>query len=244
MLQVPFLQLKNAAYKPVWDLQENLLSHNLHIKKENRNQTEAKPTISSLIFCEHQPVYTLGKSGKIENLKLTEAQLREKNIDYWHINRGGDITYHGPGQITGYPVFDLEALKPSAAWFIETMEDAIMDTILHFGIIAQRIDGLTGVWVKGETPSQDRKICAIGVKLSRWVSIHGFALNVSTDLHYFKHIVPCGIDDKGVTSISKELNRNIKMEDVSTVLAKSFENRFEIQLYNSTLGHLNQILGR
>jgi len=174
---------------------------------------------------------------------LSEVELTEKGADYFHINRGGDITYHGPGQITGYPVFDLEALKPSAAWFIETMEDAILDTLWHFGIKAQRIDGLTGVWIKGETASEDRKICAIGVKMSRWVSIHGFALNVDTDLDYFNHIVPCGIDDKGVTSISKELARKVSIQEVLPVLAAAFEKRFEIQLYNSTLDSLNQILG-
>lgn len=243
MQKFPFLNLKNAAYKPVWDLQEAILAKNLDTKKTNKGKQEAEPTISSLIFCEHKPVYTLGKSGKIENLLLSEQQLKKQEIDYWHINRGGDITYHGPGQITGYPVFDLEVLKPSASWFIETMENAIMDTLHQLGIKAQRIDGLTGVWVKGVTEAEDRKICAIGVKMSRWVSIHGFALNVNTNLSYFKNIIPCGIDDKGVTSISKELGKEISIAEVAPILAKSFEKHFEIQLIDITLDGLNEILG-
>ena len=219
------------------------MSHNLLLKKENRSTDKNEPTLNTLLLCEHLPVYTLGKSGKIENLKLSLEQLSESGIDYHHINRGGDITYHGPGQITGYPVFDLELFRPSASWFIETIEDAIIDTVAHFNVKAERIEGLTGVWVKGATPDEDRKICAIGVKMSRWVSIHGFALNVGDDLSYFDHIVPCGIDDKGVTSISKEVAKPVSLDEVEPVLVKAFEQHFEIRLEKATLPHLNQLLG-
>ncbi|MGB0432379.1 MAG: lipoyl(octanoyl) transferase LipB [Bacteroidia bacterium] len=243
MQKLPLIILKKAIYKPTWDLQEQILAHNLAIKKENKGKEKPKPTISTLMLCEHNPVYTLGKSGKLVNLLLTKEQLKAKKIDYWHINRGGDITYHGPGQITGYPIFDLEIFRPSASWFIETMEDAIIDCLLEFGIKAQRIDGLTGVWIKGASEAEDRKICAIGVKMSRWVSIHGFALNVDTNLNYYNHIVPCGIDDKGVTSISKELGKKVSIDDVIPVLYKCFEQRFKIQFNNITLDGLNQLLG-
>jgi lipoyl(octanoyl) transferase len=243
MQKLPLVILKNAIYKPTWDLQEDILAHNLLIKKENKGKEIPDATLSTLLLCEHSPVYTLGKSGKLENLLLSKEQLKEKGIDYWHINRGGDITYHGPGQITGYPIFDLESFKPSAAWFIETMEDAIMDCLLEFGIKAQRIEGLTGVWIKGKTEAEDRKICAIGVKMSRWVSIHGFALNVDTNLNYFNNIVPCGIDDKGVTTMSKELEHTISIDEVIPVLTTCFERRFNIQFNNITLDSLKQMIG-
>ena len=242
-MKLPYLSLRKSVYKPVWDLQEEILSHNLLLKKENRSTDKNEPTLNTLLLCEHLPVYTLGKSGKIENLKLSPEELAEKSIDYYKINRGGDITYHGPGQITGYPVFDLEQLKPSAAWFIDTMESAIIDTLLEFGIKSQRIEGLTGVWVKGATEAEDRKLCAIGVKMSRWVSIHGFALNVNTDLSYYDHIIPCGIDDKGVSSISKELGREVSIEEVEPVLLKAFQKHFGIQFHSLTLAELNQQLG-
>lgn len=243
MLQLPYLNLRKSAYKPVWDLQEKILAHNLEIKKINKTESQNLATLSTFLLCEHLPVYTLGKSGKIENLKLSTDELHAKNIDYYRINRGGDITYHGPGQITGYPIFDLENFKPSASWFIETMESAIIDTLAELGIQGQRIEGLTGVWVKGATAEEDRKLCAIGVKMSRWVSIHGFALNVNTELDYYDHIIPCGIDDKGVSSISKELGREVSMDEVQPILLRAFEKHFDIQLENATLDHLNQLLG-
>lgn len=244
MIEVSYLELKQAAYKPVWDLQEQILANNLSIKKNNKNTEENTPTINALIFCEHKPVYTLGKSGDIENLKLNKTELANREIDYWHINRGGDITYHGPGQITGYPVFDLECFKPSASWFIDTMENAIIDTLNEFGIESQRIDGLTGVWVKGATAAEDRKICAIGVKMSRYVSIHGFALNVCTDLEYFNHIVPCGIDDKGVTSMEKELGRKVGWHEVAPVLREYFQRQFAMQTKAINLQKLENQIAR
>lgn len=243
MLQLPYLSLRQSAYKPIWDLQEEILAHDLKVKKFNKTSDQHQETVSTLILCEHLPVYTLGKSGKIENLKLSPEELEQKSIDYYKINRGGDITYHGPGQITGYPVFDLEQLKPSASWFIDTMETAIIDTLSEFGIKSQRIEGLTGVWVKGATEAEDRKLCAIGVKMSRWVSIHGFALNVNTDLNYYDHIIPCGIDDKGVSSISQELGREVTIDEVEPVLLRAFEKHFGIQLHSLTLPELNQQLG-
>lgn len=243
MQTLPLVFLKNAIYKPTWDLQEEILTYNLSIKKVNKGKVNTVPTISTFLLCEHNSVYTLGKSGKLENLLLNEQQLKEKGIDYWHINRGGDITYHGPGQITGYPIFDLESFKPSAAWFIETIEDAIIDCLMEFDIKAQRIDGLTGVWIKGETEAEDRKICAIGVKMSRWVSIHGFALNVDTDLNYFNNIIPCGIDDKEVTTMSRELARSVSIDEVIPILTTCFEQRFNIKFNNITLDSLKQMIG-
>ncbi|MBI1185318.1 lipoyl(octanoyl) transferase LipB [bacterium] len=241
MIQMPYAVLSEARYKPVWDLQEKIMAYNLEQKKLAKNSSEPAQTISTFLLCEHLPVYTLGKSGHLSNLKLNESQLQEKDIDYWHINRGGDITYHGPGQITGYPIFDLEKLKPSASWFIDTLEEAIIDTLLHFNIVSQIIEGLPGVWIKGKTEAEDRKICAIGVKMSRWISIHGFALNVSTDLSYFNHIIPCGIEDKGVTSISQELGREVSIAEVNPILLAAFEKRFGIQFNKTTLDALNQM---
>jgi lipoyl(octanoyl) transferase len=235
-MQIPYIIFSGSRYKPIWDLQEQVLAHNLALKKQMPDQQP--PTVQAFLLGEHCPVFTLGKSGNIANLLLNHDDLMAKGIDYWHINRGGDITYHGPGQITGYPILDLERHKPSAAWFIENMEDAIMDTLRYFGIDSQRINGLTGVWIKGNNQEEDKKICAIGVKLSRWVSIHGFALNVSTDLSYYRYIVPCGINDKGITSMSAELGKTLSPQEVYPVLIESFANRFSVGFYASALPEL------
>lgn len=243
-MEVLYLIAKKANYKKYWDLQENILEYNLEIKKQNRLKSEEKPTLNVFIICEHHPVYTLGKSGKEENLLLTPEELKEKGIDYWRINRGGDITYHGPGQITGYPVLDLECFNPSAAWFIENMENFIMDTLSDYAIKSDRIDELTGIWIKGHTQSEDRKICAIGVKMSRYVSIHGFALNVNTDLTYFNNIIPCGIDDKEVTSIEREVGTEIPFDEVISKVLSHFSQRFNVSLRESSEDEIHKILAK
>ncbi|HEX2898420.1 MAG TPA: lipoyl(octanoyl) transferase LipB [Bacteroidia bacterium] len=204
-----------TRYQEAWDRQDQLLGEGVVIKTNNRKFPDEPQQIpqNHLIFCEHPHVYTLGKSGSVDNLLLSEAQLTEKGIDFFKINRGGDITYHGPGQIVGYPIFDLEQFKPDIHDYLRKMEEACIRTLADYGIISGRIDGLTGVWLDIEGPDP-RKIMAIGVRCSRWITMHGFAFNVNTDLSLFDNIIPCGIDDKGVTSISKELGRPMDMEEV------------------------------
>lgn len=181
---------------------------------------------SFLIFCQHPNVYTLGNSGVKENLLLSEAELEEQGIEYFHIRRGGDITYHGPGQLVGYPILDLDQFFTDIHKYLRLLEEAIIITLSHYSISAGRISGLTGVWVNFETIQQARKIAAIGVRCSRWVTMHGFALNVNTDLSYFGNIIPCGIRDKAVTSMEKELGRNVDIKEVQTVFLKNFQEIF------------------
>ena len=210
---VIFQDLGVVRYQPAWDLQEALLRHTSQIKFENRSRPgEERPTPNYLLFVDHPHVYTLGKSGKIEHLLLTEAQLAERGIEYYASNRGGDITYHGPGQIVGYPIFDLDNFKPDLHEYLRCLEEACILTLADYGIAGGRIDGLTGVWVdwEGEDP---RKVMAIGVRSSRWITMHGFAFNINTDLSLFKNIIPCGIDDKGVTSIAHELGREVDLQE-------------------------------
>ena len=214
--QVRFEDLGSMRYRDAWDYQEQLLKENLDIKMRNRKEPEqyAVPK-NHLLFVEHPPVYTLGKSGSIDNVLLSEQELKEREIDFFKINRGGDITYHGPGQIVGYPIFDLEQFKPDIHLYLRNMEEAVIQTLAEYGITGGRIDGLTGVWldVDGLKP---RKILAIGVRCSRWITMHGFAFNVNTDLDYFGHIIPCGIVDenKGVTSLAHELGHKLDLEEV------------------------------
>jgi lipoyl(octanoyl) transferase len=210
---VIFQDLGEVRYQPAWDLQEALLKHTSQLKMENRSRPgDEQPTPNYLLFVDHPHVYTLGKSGKIEHLLLTEEQLAERGIEYYASNRGGDITYHGPGQIVGYPIFDLDNFKPDLHDYLRNLEEACILTLADYGIAGGRIDGLTGVWVdwEGEDP---RKVMAIGVRSSRWITMHGFAFNINTDLSLFKNIIPCGIDDKGVTSIAQELGREVDMEE-------------------------------
>ncbi|MCU0419876.1 MAG: lipoyl(octanoyl) transferase LipB [Cyclobacteriaceae bacterium] len=214
--QTTFIDLGLMPYDEAWAYQTRLFEEILEIKKSNRDKTEgeAQPTPNYLIFCEHPHVYTLGKSGKEENLLLPLEQLRTRGATYHRINRGGDITYHGPGQLVAYPVMDLENFFTDIHRYMRTLEEAVIQTVRHFGLNATRVPGLTGVWLQ----NPDRKICALGVKTSRWVTMHGLALNVNTDLSYFEHIVPCGIDDKTVTSMQHELQRPVPMEEVNKVL--------------------------
>ncbi len=203
------------SYARAWEIQEALLAKSVHQKVQNRDreiEDQERPE-NYLLFCEHAPVYTLGKSGNPENLLLSEKELAQKGIEYYPNNRGGDITYHGPGQITGYPIFDLEQFTTDINIYLRNIEEAIILTLRDYGVTSSRYPGLTGVWIEPET-AQARKICAIGIRCSRWVTMHGFAFNVNTDLSYFSHIIPCGIEDKGVTSLQKEIGHKLDLEEI------------------------------
>lgn len=211
-------------YQQAWDLQEELLRQNILCK------TEGKETTHHLLFVEHPPVYTLGKSGKREHVLIDEKEMREKQIEFYQTNRGGDITYHGPGQLVGYPIFDLERFYTDIGRYLRELEEVIILTLANYGLKAERSKGETGVWLDPETPGRARKICAMGVRCSRWVTMHGFALNVQTDLSYFGHIVPCGIVDKSVTSLEQELGYPPDENEVKQRVKKNFEAVFNIQL--------------
>lgn len=228
--KVYFQNLGLIDYQQAWDYQTSLFDEIVAIKVGNRNllDDEQQATPNHLLFCQHPHVYTLGKSGKLEHLLLNENQLKEKNATFYKINRGGDITYHGPGQLVGYPILDLDNFFTDIHKYMRFLEEAIILTLAEFGIEAGRIEGLTGVWIDFIEQKNPRKICAMGVKSSRWVTMHGFALNVNTDLDYFKNIVPCGIDDKAVTSIELELGRKILIENVSEILKKHLAELFEM----------------
>jgi lipoyl(octanoyl) transferase len=228
---VQFLDWGLVEYQQAWDQQEALFKQSADFKYQRRlnGDHNGTPIENYLIFCEHPPVYTLGKSGKIENLLLNEAELSAIHATFFPINRGGDITFHGPGQIVGYPIFDLEQFYTDIHLYLRNLEEAIILTLAHYGITAGRYEGYTGVWIDADLPSA-RKICAMGVRCSRWITMHGFAFNVNTDLNYFKHIVPCGIDDKDVSSMEKELGKKLDMEEVKTILKQKLSAVFEIDL--------------
>ncbi len=217
-------------YRQAWDYQAELFSGILDIKKQNRELPVERqlPTSNYLIFCEHPPVYTLGKSGDESNLKISKDDLSTIGATYYHSNRGGDITFHGPGQIVGYPVIDLENFFTDIHRYMRLLEEAVIQTLKHYGVEAGRIPGLTGVWIDPDDAVHARKICALGVKTSRWVTMHGFAFNVNTDLSYFDHIVPCGISDKAVTSLEKETGRKVNMNEISDVLKKNIGELFNM----------------
>lgn len=213
-------------YKEAWDKQEAVFGATVAMKTANRNRMiategdeyqEEEPTSNYLVFCEHPHVYTLGKSGKPEHLLLDEQGLKDKHASYYLINRGGDITYHGPGQIVGYPIIDLDNFFTDIHLYLRTLEEAVILTLAEYGLQAGRYPGYTGVWFDADNDNA-RKICALGVRCSRWVTMHGFAFNVNTDLDYFKNIVPCGIDDKDVTSMQRELGRKVDEEEVKAIL--------------------------
>lgn len=222
-----------ADYQQTWDYQTQLFNSVIEQKLAMRQVSESEQVAPDnyLLFCEHPHVYTLGKSGKRENLLISEAQLKDAQADYYEINRGGDITYHGPGQLVGYPIFDLDSYFTDIHKYLRYLEEAIILTLAELDIQAGRIDGLTGVWIDFKNPLKARKICAMGVKASRWVTMHGFALNVQPDLNYFSNIIPCGIEDKAVTSISKELNKPISVEIVKQVLLKHLQVLFEFEIH-------------
>lgn len=230
--QTKFIDLGLIDYQEAWDYQTNLFNQTVALKIENRKKEAAdqKPTPNYLILCSHPHVYTLGKSGDQANLLLDEKGLEEKHASFYKINRGGDITYHGPGQIVGYPILDLDNFFTDIHKYLRLLEEAVILTLADYNIKAGRIEGLTGVWIEGDKAEKARKICALGVKSSRWVTMHGFAFNVLTDLNYFQNIIPCGIDDKAVTSLEKELGEKPNLQEVQNRLKNHL-----IQLFGFSL---------
>jgi lipoyl(octanoyl) transferase len=235
MEKVVYQNLGLIAYRDAWSYQEQRLRELVDRKLENRRLGEAglplAPQIHYLLFCEHNPVYTLGKSGSENNLLLNAQALEEQGFEFFRINRGGDITYHGPGQITGYPIFDLDCFFTDVHRYVRYLEEAVIRTLAEYGIEAGRETGYTGVWIGAGGIMPKRKICAIGVHLSRWVTMHGFAFNVNTCLDHFHNIIPCGIadTDKDVTSLQQELGRELDMEEVREKLCKHFAQLFEFE---------------
>ena len=226
-----FINLGLIDYKSAWDYQAELFNKILSVKSSNRDLPEEARQLTDnyVIFCEHPHVFTLGKSGNEKNLLISMEKLHTIQATYHHINRGGDITYHGPGQIVGYPVIDMENFFTDIHKYMRHIEEAVIRTLGLYGIEAGRIPGLTGVWISPEDPQRARKICALGVKTSRWVTMHGFALNVNTDLRYFDYIVPCGINDKAVTSMAKELGRALDLLAVEEALKARLQEQFGFQ---------------
>ena len=230
--KVIFQDLGQIDYKEAWDYQEKLFKKVIDIKLANRDLPERKQieTPNYLLFCEHPHVYTLGKSGSEDHLLLNAEGLKQKDAAYYKINRGGDITYHGPGQLVGYPIIDLDNFFTDIHKYLRSIEEAIILTLKEYNIDAGRIQGLTGVWLDHVEEKNPRKICAIGVKTSRWVTMHGFAFNIKTHLDYFNNIIPCGITDKAVTSLDQELNRTVDFNEVSHKVKKNLLDVFNFQI--------------
>jgi len=252
---VIFEDLGVINYKSAWDYQELLVKKNLDIKADARKQMQAlnlehsalnephstrahqlstfnnqPSTINYLLFCEHPPVYTLGKSGHIENVLLSELEMEEKEIEFFRTNRGGDITFHGLQQVVGYPILDLEKFYTDIGKYLRSLEEVIILTIAEYGIKGDRSRGETGVWIEPGIPGRERKICAMGIRCSRWITMHGFALNVNTDLSYFNNIIPCGIINKQVTSVEREVGHKVDYAEVKGKLAKNFERVFNVEI--------------
>jgi lipoyl(octanoyl) transferase len=227
--KVKYIDWGLTDYQVAWDKQEVLFNETVALKTKNRTENTQIPTSNYLVFCEHPHVYTLGKSGKPENLLLNQQGLLEKQATYYKINRGGDITYHGPGQIVGYPILDLDHFFTDIHLYLRTLEEAVILTLADYGLSAGRYPGYTGVWLDADN-EKARKICAMGVRCSRWVTMHGFAFNVNTDLNYFKHIVPCGIDDKDVTSMQRELGFVLDIAEVKEKLKNHIAALFGMEL--------------
>lgn len=225
MTEVHYTNLGLVDYKEAWDLQESLFAETIALKIARRNGETEEPTKNRILFCEHPHVYTLGKSGNENHFLLNEKTLALYNATYYKINRGGDITYHGPGQLVVYPILDLDYFFSDIHKYLRYLEESVIQTIAEYGVIGERMDGLTGVWIEPNTP-RERKICAFGVKCSRWVTMHGIGFNINTDLTYFNHIIPCGIEDKSVTSLQKELRRPVDFEEVSTILKEKLASLF------------------
>jgi lipoyl(octanoyl) transferase len=249
---VIFRDLGQMNYKAAWDYQESLLQQNVNVKSKVRGEelianepftphlpiavgtplTE-RETQHYLLFVEHTPVFTLGKSGNINNVLLSEERLNEIGIEFFRTNRGGDITFHGPQQIVGYPILDLEKFDTDIGHYLRKLEEVIILTLAGYGIDAGRSMGETGVWIDPGTKGRERKICAIGVRCSRWITMHGFAFNVNTDLSYFSHIIPCGIQNKQVTSLQRELGKEIDMTEAKEKVKLNFEKVFDVELINN-----------
>ena len=228
--KIIFKDLGLIRFQEAWDYQKNLFNQTLDLKIANLDLPVCEQTMNYnfLLFCEHPHVYTLGKSGSENNLLIDQAMLQNKGAEFYKIDRGGDITYHGPGQIVGYPIFDLEAMSIGLKEYIHKMEDVVIETLSHYHIQAGRLDASTGVWLDPGHEEKARKICAIGVKSSRFVTMHGFAFNINTNLDFYNYINPCGFVDKGVTSLQKELGQAVDMEEVKTHLLNAFKRIFNI----------------
>ena len=221
------------SYEDSWEHQKTIFENIISQKIKNRTLKKKNKTDNYLLIVEHKPIFTIGKSGDTSNLLLNKKQLKSKNIEFKKINRGGDITFHGSGQVVGYPILDLDNFFTDIGQYLRTLEEVIISAIGFFGLKGYRIDGETGVWVKDKLNS-DKKICAFGIKASRWVTMHGFALNVNTDLKYFDYIVPCGISDKGVTSLEETLNKKVTTKMVKQKIYENFA-----RLFNAELSHIN-----
>jgi lipoyl(octanoyl) transferase len=231
--QVIFEDLGIQSYQPTWDYQEQLLKTAVGFKSEARTQgkeASEAATQHRFILVEHPPVFTLGKNGNRSNVLVSDEQLKMLGIEYYHINRGGDITYHGLQQVVGYPIIDLDKFKPDLGWYLRSLEEVIIQVLAEYGLKGERSAGETGVWLDPQDPFVARKICAMGIKCSRWITMHGFALNVNTDLSHFEFIVPCGIQGKTVTSLEKELGKKVDYEAVKQKIKKHFEAIFDCEL--------------
>jgi lipoyl(octanoyl) transferase len=227
--EVTIINLGLVDYKKAWDIQEKYFKQAIDRKIAIRNGENLPPPSNYLILCEHPNVYTIGKSGREENLLLSSEEVKSKEASFYKINRGGDITYHGPGQLVVYPILDLDQFFTDIHKYMRFLEQAVINTLLKFGIQSSRIDGMTGVWIDSALPSA-RKICAMGVKSSRWVTMHGIGFNINTNLDFFSHIVPCGIDDKAVTSMQKELGIEVDMQEVENIIIEEFKSLFGFQI--------------
>lgn len=231
--KVFFEDMGIRSYQPSWDYQEALLLKNTQIKwetRQNEQDLKTSQTEHRLLMVEHNPVFTLGKSGKREHVLVSEEQLKNLGIEFFHINRGGDVTYHGLQQIVGYPILDLDKFKTDLGWYLRSLEQVIIDVMAEYGLKGERSAGETGVWLQPEDPFMARKVCAMGIKCSRWITMHGFALNVNTDLSHFEFIVPCGIQGKTVTSLEKELGHKLNYEAVKEKVKKHFQIIFDCEL--------------
>lgn len=229
-IPVEFQEWGVIDYQEAWDKQEALFAEIVNIKSANRTSNTENVTKNYLIFCEHPAVYTLGKSGKMEHLLLDEKGLLDNHARFYKINRGGDITYHGPGQLVGYPILNLDYFFTDIHKYLRLLEESVILTLADYGIIAGRSEGQTGVWLESDNPLKARKICAMGVRCSRWVTMHGFAFNVNTNLAHFKNIIPCGIDDKAVTSMEAELGEKVNIEFVKLKLIAHLADLFNMEI--------------
>ncbi|MBO9201097.1 MULTISPECIES: lipoyl(octanoyl) transferase LipB [Niastella] len=243
---VLFRDLGNMEYRHAWDLQEQLLKENVEVKSAIRNRQSAIGTLANgdeienegvvldtnhyLLFVEHPPVYTLGKSGDIGNVLISEEERAARGISFYYSNRGGDITFHGKEQLVGYPILDLDKFYTDLGRYLRSLEEVIILTMAEYGLKGERSPGETGVWLDAAIPGKERKICAMGIRCSRWITMHGFAFNINTDLSYFNYIIPCGIQNKQVTSLEKELGRKLDLNEVKEKVKRNFEKVFDVEL--------------
>ncbi len=231
MRKVRFEDLGLIDYQEAWDYQQGIFDATIQQKIANRKgETPLVTTQNHLLFCEHPHVYTLGKSGSMDNLLADESKLETQEASFYKINRGGDITYHGPGQLVAYPIFDLDHFFTDIHKYLRFLEEAVILTLNEYGIVGGRAEGMTGVWLDADDPIKARKICAMGVRCSRWVTMHGIGFNVNSDLSYFQNIIPCGIENKAVTSVQNELGRPVDMEEIKSILKTNLANVFDFDL--------------